>query len=216
MVAKQSCVKRLWSTVLELYHDGYRGTTGALGAIPAAGRQCVTSCKLSDLVSGDSSWYDDFGCLDGGHACAWETLNFRWRRRVMEELELRHVVLLGSSLARTACTDGKRPRNQCSGHAERTPHSSRAGVEQTDVLHAQSEYERRIAEETTERARGERGAEAWKVFSEHYEPKTATRYVGMLRQILLYNFGEFTHNSSIGWNNSGTLSGSTRNRAGSP
>ena len=28
------------------------------------------------------------------------------------------------------------------------------------------------------------GAEAWKVFSEHYEPKTATRYVGMLKQIL--------------------------------
>ena len=44
--------------------------------------------------------------------------------------------------------------NQCSGHAERTPHSSRAGVEQTAVLHAQSEYERRSAEETTERARG--------------------------------------------------------------
>ena len=36
------------------------------------------------------------------------------------------------------------------------------------------------------------GAEAWKVFSEHYEPKTATRYVGMLRQILLYDFGELT------------------------
>ena len=35
-------------------------------------------------------------------------------------------------------------------------------------------------------------AEAWKVFSEHYEPKTATRYVGMLRQILLYDFGEHT------------------------
>ena len=36
------------------------------------------------------------------------------------------------------------------------------------------------------------GAEAWKVFSEHYEPKTATRNVGMLRQILLYDFGELT------------------------
>ena len=34
------------------------------------------------------------------------------------------------------------------------------------------------------------GAEAWKVFSEHYEPKTATRYVGMLRKILLYDFGQ--------------------------
>ena len=36
------------------------------------------------------------------------------------------------------------------------------------------------------------GAEAWKVFSENYEPKKATRYVGMLRQILLYDFGELT------------------------
>ena len=36
------------------------------------------------------------------------------------------------------------------------------------------------------------GAEAWKVFSEHHEPKTATRYVGMLRQIVLYDFGELT------------------------
>ena len=36
------------------------------------------------------------------------------------------------------------------------------------------------------------GAEAWKVFSEQYEPKTATRYVGMLRHILLYDFGELT------------------------
>ena len=36
------------------------------------------------------------------------------------------------------------------------------------------------------------GAEAWKAFTEHYEPKTATRYVGMLRQILLYDFGELT------------------------
>ena len=36
------------------------------------------------------------------------------------------------------------------------------------------------------------GAEAWKAFSEHNEPKTATRYVGMLRQILLYDFGDLT------------------------
>ena len=36
------------------------------------------------------------------------------------------------------------------------------------------------------------GAEAWRVFSEHYEPKTAPRYVGMLRQILLFDFGELT------------------------
>ena len=61
----------------------------------------------------------------------------------MEELELGHVVLLGSSLARTAC-----------GHVERKPHCSRAGVEQAAVLHAQSEYEWRGAEETGERARG--------------------------------------------------------------
>ena len=34
--------------------------------------------------------------------------------------------------------------------------------------------------------------EAWKAFSELVESKTATRYVGMLRQILLYDFGELT------------------------
>ena len=34
------------------------------------------------------------------------------------------------------------------------------------------------------------GAEAWKVFAEHNESKTATRCVGMLRQILLYDLGE--------------------------
>ena len=37
------------------------------------------------------------------------------------------------------------------------------------------------------------GAEARKAFSEHYEPKTATRCVGMLKQIILYDFGELTH-----------------------
>ena len=36
------------------------------------------------------------------------------------------------------------------------------------------------------------GAEAWRAFSEHCEPKTATRYVGMLRQNLLYDFVELT------------------------
>ena len=40
-------------------------------------------------------------------------------------------------------------------------------------------------------AEGE-GAEARKAFSEHCEPKTATRYVGTLRHILLCDFGELT------------------------
>ena len=35
-----------------------------------------------------------------------------------------------------------------------------------------------------------KGAEAWKAFAEHYEPKTVTKYVGMLRQILLCDSGE--------------------------
>ena len=60
------------------------------------------------------------------------------------------------------------------------------------------------------------GAEAWKVFSEHYEPKTATRYVGMLRQILLYDFGELTQLIDRIEQFRRTWSGSTRNRAGSP
>ena len=38
------------------------------------------------------------------------------------------------------------------GHAERTSHLGRAGVEQTAALHAQSEHERRSAKETAERA----------------------------------------------------------------
>ena len=45
MVAEQSCVKRLWTVVPELYQDGYGGTIGTAGAVSAAGRQCVTSCK---------------------------------------------------------------------------------------------------------------------------------------------------------------------------
>ena len=44
----------------------------------------------------------------------------------------------------------KKSTNQCRRHAERTSHLGRAGVEQTAVLHAQSEYERRSAEETAE------------------------------------------------------------------
>ena len=108
----------------------------------------------------------------------------------MEELELRHIVLLCGSLARAACSDGK-GQDDGRRHEELELHSGRAGVEQTAVLHAHPEHERRGADETAERARGE-GAEAWKAFWEHYEPKTATRYVGMLRQILLYDFGELT------------------------
>jgi len=34
------------------------------------------------------------------------------------------------------------------------------------------------------------GAEAWRVFNEHYEPKTAARYLGMLREILCFDFGD--------------------------
>ena len=41
------------------------------------------------------------------------------------------------------------------------------------------------------------GAQAWKAFSEHYEPKTATRCVGMLRQILLHDFGELSLETSL-------------------
>ena len=41
------------------------------------------------------------------------------------------------------------------------------------------------------------GAEAWKALSEHYEPKTATKYVGMLKQILLYDFGELTLDRAV-------------------
>ena len=101
MVAEQSCVKRLWSIVPELYQDGYRGTIGTAGAVPAA----------------------------------------VWSRQLYYMLSL-----------------------STSGEAQRRLQNVPEGE----------------------------GAEAWKVFSEHDEPKTATRYVGMLRQILLYDFGEFS------------------------
>ena len=83
---------------------------------------------------------------------------------------------------------------------------------QLAVLHVQSEHEWRGAKRLEHVSEGE-GAEAWKAFSEYYEPKTATRYAGMFRQILLYNFGELS--STIGPNNSGISSGITRNRAAS-
>ena len=34
------------------------------------------------------------------------------------------------------------------------------------------------------------GAEAWRTFSEHFEPKTAARYLGMLKEILNFDFGD--------------------------
>ena len=108
----------------------------------------VANYRISSL---ESSWYDNFGGLDGGHACVREPLYLCWRRSVVEELELRHVVFLGNNLAGTTCIDGK-GTNQCGRHAERTLHSSGAGVEQTTVPHAQSQYERGSAEETAEKA----------------------------------------------------------------
>ena len=54
-------MKRLWTIVIELYHDGYRGMTGAVGAIFTG----VASCELQDRILGDCSWNDDFDCLDG-------------------------------------------------------------------------------------------------------------------------------------------------------
>ena len=109
----------------------------------------------------------------------------------MEELELRHVVLLCGSLARAACCDRK-GEDDGRRHEEREPHSSRAGVEQTAVLHAQPEHKWRGRKRRAQNVAEGEGAEEWKVFSEHHEPKTATRYVGMLRQILSYDFGELT------------------------
>ena len=34
------------------------------------------------------------------------------------------------------------------------------------------------------------GAEAWRSFCDHYEPKTAARYLGMLRELLSFDFGD--------------------------
>ena len=47
----------------------------------------------------------------------------------------------------------EKARTTAERHEEREPHSVRAGVEPTAVLHAQSEHEWRGAEEVAERAR---------------------------------------------------------------
>ena len=80
--------------------------------VTAAGRECTVSSELQDCDSGisgrccDNTYCNNCSfCLDGRHAGARETLS--WRRSVVKELELRHVVLLCGSLARTAVFDGK-------------------------------------------------------------------------------------------------------------
>ena len=140
----------------------------------------VASCKLSDLVFGDCSWYDYFGCprwwtcvCSGNPQSSLET-----KRVSLEELELRHVVFLGSSLARKLRALMEKARTNVDDmlNVHLTHRAEPSSVEQTAVLHAQSEYERREQpEETAERARGRgcRGVEG--ILSEYYEPKTATR-----------------------------------------
>ena len=58
-------------------------------------------------------------------------------------------------------------------------------------------------------------AEAWKVFSEHYDPKQPRGMSECSGRFSCMTSGS-SHSSSIGSNSSDTLSGSTRNRAGSP
>ena len=125
-------------------------------------------------------------CLDGRDARARETLQLRRRRSVVEELELRHDVIFGGSLATLKRSDGKgrNMRNVSLTSSEQV--SSRQSYCMLS-LSTSGEAQRRLQNVPE----GE-GAEAWKAFSEIYEPKTAARYVGMHRQILLYDFGELS------------------------
>ena len=204
MVAEQSSVKRLWpccswAVSRWLQRNDWSSWSGS----SAAGRQCVTSCELSDLVSGDCSWYDDFGSLDGWHACARETLNLRWRRSIMEELELRHVVLLGSSLARTACTDGK-GTNQCSGHAERTPslQPNRCGADSCTTCSVWVRAEKRRGDcRTSQRERVQRRGRFSLSITSRKQPRGMSECLGRFSCMTSGS----SHNSSIGSNSSGTL-----------
>ena len=103
--------------------------------------------------------------------------------RVLEELERRHAVLLSPEL--------RAPMEKARTTADDMRNVNLTPAEQVwSVLHSLStsgEAQRRL-----QNVPEGKGAEAWKAFLEHYEPKTTTRYVRMLRQILLYDFGELT------------------------
>ena len=107
----------------------------------------------------------------------------------MEELELHHAVLLSGSLARTVCSDGKGQNADDMRNVNLTPPEQ---VRSRQLFYMLSLSTSGEAQRRLQNVPEGEGAEAWKAFSDLYEPKTATRYVGMLRQILLYDFGEFT------------------------
>ena len=56
------------------------------------------------------------------------------------------------------------------------------------------------------------GAAAWRSFSEHFEPKTAACYLGMLKEILYFAFGDLDK-VSTGSSSSGAQFASTKSRA---
>ena len=77
-------------------------------------RQTTGYCDTGDSAqhAGGRHGYEHHCCngpiyLDGRHACARETLQFCWWWSIVEELEFRHAVLLGSSLSRIASSDGE-------------------------------------------------------------------------------------------------------------
>ena len=107
----------------------------------------------------------------------------------MEELELRHVVVLCGSLARAALMVKARTTADDMRNVNLTPAEQVWSRQLHCMLNLSTSGE---AQRRLQNVPEGESAEAWKAFSEHYEPKTATRYVGMLRQILLYDFGELT------------------------
>ena len=96
-----------------------RSLQQAESALQAANYRIAT---LETTTSADNTHCDNSTCLDGRHACAWEALKLCCRRSVVEELELRNVVLLCGSLTRAACSDGK-GQDDSRRHEEREPHS---------------------------------------------------------------------------------------------
>ena len=168
---------------------------GAVGAISAASWDCTAGSELQDFDSGtsgkcDNTNCDNSVCLDGRHACARKPSNFAGDEASWKSWSF---VMLSFSAAVS-------PELRALMEKVRTTADDMRNVNLTPAeqvwsrqlyymlnLSTSGEAQRRLQNVPE----GE-GAEAWKAFSEHYEPKTATRYVGMLKQIILYDFGELT------------------------
>ena len=180
-------VKRLWTVIPELHQDGYGGTIGtnwsglcnrpavryklqtigSLSLETAAGTTTSTTSMVDMRVLGKPSIF-------AGDEASWKGWSF---------------VMLSFSAAVSPELRALMEKARINVDGMLNVHLTSAEQVWSRQLYymlslsTSGEAQRRLQNVPE----GE-GAEAWKVFSEHYEPKTATRYVGMLRQILLYDF----------------------------